>query len=121
RPPGRPVAEDGLLYDARQRSEARRLRELVGELGELDAQRGEVVLLAGHRVPEYDRGAFGIEPALGMAEVVEGLARAGDAPLLTLVHRVADARRNRKLPRDGVPGGLAARAADVRVGFSRSA
>src|SRR4030095_4365406 len=85
---GLQLAQDGLLHGARQRAEARRLLELVGELGELDAQRGEVVLLAGHRVPEYDRGAFGIEPALGMAEVVEGLARAGDAPLLTLVPRL---------------------------------
>ena len=71
-----------------QRGEARRALELAGDLGERDAQRGEVVLLARHRVAEHDGGALEVDRTLRPAVVGQRHARAGDGPLLRVVHGV---------------------------------
>ena len=99
----------------RQRGEARGVFEVARELGEREAQRRQVVLLARHRVAEDHRGALEVERPAGPAVVHQRHARAGDRPLLGVVHRLADARRDRQLPGERVPVPLAHPAADLRV------
>ena len=89
--------------------------ELAGELGEDDAQRGQVVLLAAHRVADDDRGALEVQRALGPAAVGQGHARAGDGPLLRAVHGVADLGRHRQPPAERIPLPVAHPSADLRV------
>ena len=98
-----------------QGREARRVPEPARELGERQAHRGQVVLLAGHRVAQHDGGPLGVQRPLGPAVVGERHARAGDAPLLRVVHRVGDRRGDRQMPSERVPLPVAHPAADLRV------
>ena len=86
-------------------------------LGERDAQRGQVVQLAAHRRAEDDAGALGVERPLGIAVVGQRLGGDGDRPLLALVHRGRDARRDA----EALPVELEAAhpAADLAVGLVR--
>ena len=98
-----------------KRGEAGAFRQFVGVLREEDAQRGEVVLLAGHGVAENHRRAIEIQRPLGIAVVFQRFARAGDGPFLRHVHGVGHARRNRQVPLHRLPGVLAHPAADLRI------
>ena len=53
----------------------------------------------------------------GQPESSERHPRAGDRPLLAVVHRVADLRRDRQLPAERIPLPVAHPAADLRVGL----
>ncbi len=106
---------DGGTYLGGELAEARCGREGFGVLGEEHAQRGEVVLLAGHRVAEDHGGAIEVELARWVAEVDERLARAGDRPLLAVVHRVGDRRQDAHAPVQRLPCPVADPAADLRV------
>ena len=57
------LGADRLADIVGQGLERRRLVELAGELGVGDAQRRQVVALAGHRVAEHDGGAFTVDRA----------------------------------------------------------
>ena len=96
-------------------AERGRVLELFGVLGEEDAQRRHVVLVAGHGVAEDHRGALTVEGPLGMTVVGEGLAGAGDGPFLGAVHGVGDARRNRQAPGEGIPAPVLDPTTDLRV------
>jgi hypothetical protein len=90
--------------------------EVADHLGGGDAQRRLVVLLAGHRVADDHGGAVAVDL---LAVVGEHLTRAGDRPLLGLVHRVGDRRWDRQPPRERLPRVVADPPADLRVGLVR--
>ena len=113
------LGADRLADVVGQSLERRRLVQLLGELGKGDAQRGQVVTLSGHRVAEHDGGAFAIDGSCRPAVVEQGGPRAGDGPLLVVVHRLADTWRDRQLPGQRIPRPVAHPAADLGIGLVR--
>ena len=88
--------------------------QLARDLGHGDAQGGEVVVLAGHRVAQDHCRALVVD---GLAMVGQHGTGAGDGPLLTIVDRVAHLRRDGQLPLHRVPVPVAHPAADLGVGL----
>jgi len=114
----------GLLGDALpgrlvQPGERRGLGEGPGHLREEHPEGALVVLVPPHRRAEDDGGSVPVEGPLGPAVVQQRHSGAGHRPLLGLVHRVGDLRRDRELPPHGVPLEVADPAADLRVGLVR--
>ena len=106
---------DGRLHGRWQRRKAGSRSKLLRVLGEVDAQRGQVVVLAGHRVTEDDGRVFEIERALRVTVVEERRAAARYRPLLSVVHGIADARRDRQSPLQRTPLPLPHPPADLRI------
>ncbi len=114
---GAELALDRLAHLGRQAAQAGRAGELPGVFGEEQPAGGDVVAVATHGVAEHHGGAVGVERTVRVAVVDERLARGGDRPLLGAVHLVGDARRDRQLPGDRIPGPVAHPTADLGVGL----
>ena len=113
------LGADRLADVVGQGLERRCLVQLLGELGKGDAQRGQVVTLSGHRVAEHDGGALVLHRPCRPAVVEQGGPRAGDSPLLVVVHRLADTWRDRQLPGQRIPRPVAYPTADLGIGLVR--
>ncbi len=109
------LVDDRAPHRFRQRLKTRRPSELSRELGEEDAKRGLVVLVASHRVSENHGGAVTVESPIGVAVVEESFAARHDRPFLRPVHRLGDLRWNRKLPLERLPAIVAHPSANFRI------
>ena len=114
-------AGDLAAHRLRQRGEAGAFRQFAGVLRKVDAQRGEVMLLPGHGIAQDHRRAIGVQRPRRVAVIFQRFARAGDRPLLRVIHAFGDARRNRQTPLHGIPLVLAHPAADLGIGLVRRA
>ena len=106
------LLDDRPAHLGRQGRERWRALELACHLREGDAERRQVVVLAGHRIAEDDGRALVVDR---FAVVLEQRVGTGEGPLLPVVHRIADAWRDRELPGERIPLPLADPSADLRV------
>ena len=109
--------EDRLAKTRIEPLKTRRGTQLLGVLGKIRTERGEIVHVPGHGVADDDGGAIGVQRPIRISEVEERLTRRHDRPLLRAVHGVGDFRWYREPPFERRPVEVLHPSADGRVGL----
>ena len=113
--PGAGLGDHGVAHLVGQRRERRCGAQVAGELGELDPQVAQVLLVAADRVADDHGDTLRVHGPVWPAGVEQRRTGARHRPLLAIVQLRADRRRYRQLPRERLPGVVADPPADPGV------